>query len=202
MPLGAPGDPNGNTQANAINNRGEIVGNVKTSVRGPPHGWLDENGTISDHDVPGSGQTSLNGVNDYGDIVGWYYGDIIVNNSAFSGVGSPGQYRFIEQNGQFYTFDVPNSGSTVLLGINDRDQLVGSYDEGTHSFFYAHGTLTPVAVPDAVKTTIGGLNDFGEIVGTYTNQAGNTHEFIDYNGRYATFDVPNAGKSSQRIGRK
>jgi hypothetical protein len=90
---------------------------------------------------------------------------------------------------------VPNSFSTLLQGINDRNQLVGSYVDsgGTHSFFYAHGTLTQVAVPDAVKTTIGGLNDFGEIVGTYTDQAGNTHGFIDYNGRYATFDVPNIG---------
>jgi hypothetical protein len=197
VPLGAPGDPNAYTQANAINNRGEIVGNVQISVRAPPHGWLNENGTISNYDVPGSGQTSLNGVNDYGDIVGWYYGDIIVNNSALSGVGSPGQYGFIEQNGQFYTFDVPNSSSTSLQGINDRDQLVGSYVDtaGTHSFFYAQGTLTQVAVPDAVKTSIGGLNDFGEIVGTYTDQAGNTHGFIDYNGRYARFDVPNAGSS-------
>jgi hypothetical protein len=74
VPLGAPGDPNGYTQANAINNRGEIVGNVQISVRAPPHGWLDENGTVSDHDVPGSGQTSLNGVNDYGDIVGCWGG--------------------------------------------------------------------------------------------------------------------------------
>ena len=147
VPLGAPGDPNAYTQANAINNRGEIVGNVQISVRAPPHGWLNENGTISNYDVPGSGQTSLNGVNDYGDIVGWYYGDIIVNNSALSGVGSPGQYGFIEQNGQFYTFDVPNSSSTSLQGINDRDQLVGSYVDtaGTHSFFYAQGTLTQVA---------------------------------------------------------
>jgi hypothetical protein len=195
VPLGAPGDPNGYTQANAINNRGEIVGNVQISVSAPPHGWLDKDGTISDYNVPGSGQTSLNGINDQGDIVGWYYGDIIVNNSAFSGVGPTAQHGFIEKGGQFYTFDVPNAASTVVQGINDRDQLVGSYDENTHSFFYSHGTLTQVAVPDAVKTTIGGLNDFGEIVGTYTDRADDTHGFIDYHGRYATFDVPNAGNS-------
>jgi hypothetical protein len=197
IPLNAPGDPNGYTQANAINNRGEIIGTVKTSVRAPPHGWIDENGVVSNYDVPGSGQTSPNGINDHGEIVGWYFGNIIAQTSAFPGVGSAGQYGFIDKDGQFYTFNVPNSDRTVLQGINDRNQLVGSYfdSNGTHSFFYSGGTLTQVAVPGAVTTTIGGLNNLDEIVGTYTDQAGNTHGFIDDKGRYATFDVPNAGSS-------
>src|SRR5690242_1870666 len=49
IPLNAPGDPNGYTQANAINNRGEIIGTVKTSAGAPPHGWIDQNGVISDY---------------------------------------------------------------------------------------------------------------------------------------------------------
>jgi probable HAF family extracellular repeat protein len=61
------------------NNEGEIVGSF-TDAAGAVHGFIWSNGRFSQFDAPGSSQTAafgvsgtfINGINDRGDIVGFY----------------------------------------------------------------------------------------------------------------------------------
>ena len=60
------------TQALGVNNHGDIVGSY--TIDGIMHGFLDQGGIFSVLDVPGSSSTVINGINDLGQVVG-YYGD-------------------------------------------------------------------------------------------------------------------------------
>lgn len=82
------------------------------------HGFLrNPEGEFSTIDVPGAIFTVAGGINDSGDIVGWY---------AFP--TSPAQrHGFLLQDGIFTFFDPPGSTFTNLLSINERGDIVGRY---------------------------------------------------------------------------
>lgn len=56
--------------AYGVNNRGQVVGNFANIVNG---GYIDTNGNFTEFFFPGSTTTTLTGINDFGDLVG--YGD-------------------------------------------------------------------------------------------------------------------------------
>ncbi len=70
----------------------------------------------------------------------------------------------------------------MALGVNDHDEVVGTFTDGSGSNAQTHGfTWTPgggfttVDDPHGMGTsTINGVNDAGELVGFYTDAAGNT----------------------------
>ncbi len=88
----------------------------------------------------------------------------------------------LRRSGQVTTLSVPGSSMTQALGVNDGDEVVGTYQVGTGSNAAAHGfTWTPsrgletVDDPNGVGgTTINGVNDRGQLVGFYTDSGGNT----------------------------
>ncbi|HLJ98001.1 MAG TPA: hypothetical protein VKU02_32875, partial [Gemmataceae bacterium] len=59
------------TEANAINNAGQIVG-FYYDAAGRLHGFLLSDGTYTTVDVPGAGTTLALGLNDAGLVVGYY----------------------------------------------------------------------------------------------------------------------------------
>jgi uncharacterized membrane protein len=68
-------DPFGSTFTQALgidNNGNEIVGFEVDPVTGFQHGYVDINGMPSIFDPPGSVSTTINGVNDLGQIVGFF----------------------------------------------------------------------------------------------------------------------------------
>ena len=84
--------------------------------------------------------------------------------------------------GRFLTLAVRGASMTQAFGVNDRDEVVGSYTVGTgnnavmHGFTWrpGHG-FTTVDDPHGIGTTIiNGINDRGDLVGFYTDSAGNT----------------------------
>jgi len=84
--------------------------------------------------------------------------------------------------GRFLTLAVPGASMTQAFGVNDRDEVVGTYTVGTgnnavmHGFTWrpGHG-FTTVDDPHGIGTTIiNGINDRGDLVGFYTDSAGNT----------------------------
>jgi hypothetical protein len=84
--------------------------------------------------------------------------------------------------GQFLTLAVHGAAMTQAFGINESDEVVGTYTVGsgnnakTHGFVWtpAHG-FTTVDDPHGIgATTINGVNDHGDLVGFYTDSAGNT----------------------------
>src|ERR1700756_234005 len=81
-------------------------------------------------------------------------------------------------------------GSTILSGINDVGQIVGSY--GQHGFLYSGGTFTPIDDPAGVVTGPSKLNDSGQIVGTYYDAGNVAHGFLYSGGIWTTLDDPAA----------
>ena len=92
--------------------------------------------------------------------------------------------------GRFLTLAVRGASMTQAFGVNDRDEVVGSYTVGTgnnavmHGFTWrpGHG-FTTVDDPHGIGTTIiNGVNDRGDLVGFYTDSAGNTDGMVGFPG--------------------
>jgi probable HAF family extracellular repeat protein len=85
------------------------------------HGFLydSRSGSFTTIYVPGSTFTIAYGINNLGQIVGYF------------GVPSPGNniaHGFIYEGGNFTTIDDPDAKYfTVVSGINDQGQIVGSF---------------------------------------------------------------------------
>ena len=81
------------------------------------------------------------------------------------------------------TFQFPGGSGTQAFGINNSDQIVGSYTDGggvAHGFVLSKPT-GPKSVwqsiddPNGVgSTVVNGINNAGDLVGFYTDAAGNT----------------------------
>jgi len=81
-------------------------------------GFVDEGGVIHTIDPFGSTFTQALGVNNEGEIVGFYVD------------GNGVQHGYIDNGGVFTSFDPPNSASTTINGVNNKGQIVGFYTIG------------------------------------------------------------------------
>ena len=114
-------------------------------------------------------------INNHGDVAG-FYTDKNGTTDAFL------DYK----HGPFRTLDYPGASATQAFGVNDDDEVVGAYTDGTGSSATMHGfTWTPgrgfasVDDPHGIgATTINGVNDAGDLVGFYVDAAGNTDGFL------------------------
>jgi len=107
----------------AINNSGEIAGPFfdPNTFRS----YLLKNNSVTTIDVPGQGDTTIEGINNRGDAVG-VFNDINL-----------AQHGFLLSQGTFRTVDFPGGNSSAATGMNDSGKIVGSYfgpDGSTHSF--------------------------------------------------------------------
>jgi hypothetical protein len=132
--------------------------------------------------LPGATQQAAAGINDGGDIVGYY--------SESSGLPQ----GYLESGGTFTTIDVPFSGATwtVPFGINNAGAIVGYWlDSSTsHGFLLSGGTYTSFDYPGATFTVANGINNHGEIVGFYGDASGVYHGFSLLGGTYTSIDAP------------
>ncbi len=99
----------------------------------------------------------------------------------------------------FITIDVPGA---IPRGINNRGQIVGSYNG--HGFLLDNGTFSTIDVPgenlgtsERVSSTVAvGINDAGQIVGEYSvvfvvpGGFPQAHGFLLEKGKFTTIDVP------------
>jgi probable HAF family extracellular repeat protein len=127
-------DPHGlgveGTVATGINDYGKIVGyyednktlDVTNGPRGNYHGFLYSNGhytTLNDPLSPGG--TFATGINDHGQIVGYYF------DSHWH------EHGFLYSNGTYTTINDPlGVNGTEVLGINDYGKIVGVYYDANH----------------------------------------------------------------------
>jgi probable HAF family extracellular repeat protein len=103
------------------------------------HGFLDTDGHLTPIDVPGSHDTRAYGINDSGQIVGDFEGQV------------PPYHGFVDTGGIFTTIDVPGAIQTFAFGINNSGQIVGLSPTvtGNPSFLYTDGNFTTINVPGA-----------------------------------------------------
>ena len=122
---------------------------------------------------PGAAGLSLTAaaINNHGDVAGFYTTSGGVTDAFLKYPG-----------GRFITLAVPGASMTQAFGVNDSDEVVGTYTVGTgnnaatHGFTWrpGHGFST-VDDPHGIgTTTINGVNDRGDLVGFYTDGKGNT----------------------------
>jgi hypothetical protein len=115
--------------------------------------------------------TRPNGIDNSGDIVGYYWDAHAV------------AHGFLYQKGHYTTIDDPlGTNGTWLTGINNKGAIVGYYRDSLnngHGFEYSHGAFTAIdPVAGVADTTLTGINDLGQVVGTYGVPGGGYHSFI------------------------
>jgi len=172
FPTGTPASPPVD-QLLGVNDSGTAVG-FYTDASGNNHGYKVniDTGKFSSVTDPGSPSASLTAaaINNGGDIAGFY------TNAAGNTDG------FLKAGGKFTDLAVPGAAATMALGVNDHDEVVGTYTVGTGSSAAMHGfTWTPGGGfhtfddPQGMgTTTINGVNDAGDLVGFYVDSTGNT----------------------------
>jgi probable HAF family extracellular repeat protein len=143
------------TEAQGINNLGQIVGFFRTSASRANHGFLLSRGTFTTIDVPGATDTIANGINDRGQIVGEFDANGKIHGFLLSGE-------------DFTIIDAPGAASTIANGINDGGQIVGHFlpanSFNAHGFLLSRGTFTTIDAPGAASTAATGINDRGRVL--------------------------------------
>ncbi|HEY6946349.1 MAG TPA: glycoside hydrolase domain-containing protein [Candidatus Acidoferrum sp.] len=137
--------------------------------------------TYTTIDYPGANGTSLNGINNLGQIVGSY------------GDPATGLYHgFLYTVGSFTNIDFPNASQTEAWGINNAGSIVGFYinQTGTHGFLYQGGNYTGLDYPGAIYTEGFGINDDNQISGYYADSLSVQHGFLYQGGTFTPLDYP------------
>ena len=130
--------------------------------------------------------TFAQGINDKGQIVGYYFDN------------SGGAHGFRYSGGSYTPIDFqPGTNQTFPEGINDKGQIVGWYNDRSsdHGFLYSGGTYTTLDDPSATVSTVArDINDKGQVVGYYQNGLPGgglaNHGFFYDGGTYTTLDDP------------
>src|SRR5262249_5645778 len=133
---------------------------------------------------PGAHATGARGVNSHGEIVGWFQlrTDCVPEESGIpfcvGGANRSQQlasHGFIFLNGKFTRFDFPKASATAILGVNDLEDVVGTYFRANqiHGFLRLHtGVLRTLDIaPPGMKTQKTAtapmdINKFGTVVGS------------------------------------
>jgi len=173
------------TQALGINDRGDIVGTY-TSSDTLRHGFLlSHTGDFSSFDPLNSGDTVARGIDDSGEITGFF-------NFFLHGY-------LLSRDGTATELDVPFAGvtDTQAYSVNNRGDVAGSFDDavGGHGFVLSkdgdYGS--PIDFPGTQGSTqLFGNNSRGDLVGCYGNATG-VHAWLrSGNDDFASFDNPDA----------
>jgi Cu/Zn superoxide dismutase len=173
FPTGAPASPPVD-QLLGVSDSGVAVG-FWTDANGKNHGYTVNVNTgkfsaVTDPNAPGASLTAA-AINSGGGIAGFYTNPA---NASTDG--------FLASGGEFIDLSVPGASSTMALGVNDDDEVAGTYTVGSGSGAAVHGfTWTlgggfqSIDDPHGIgTTTINGVNDAGDLVGFYVDGAGNT----------------------------
>ncbi len=154
-----------------INNAGTAVG-FYNDKNGNSHAYKlnQANGQFTAIHVPGV-STVAAGINKAGDVVG-FATDAAGNTTSWLKIGT-----------STTAFGFPGGSDTQAFGINSKNQIVGSYLDGSgvmHGFVLTN-PMGPVSHwqsiddPNGVGSTlVNGINAAGDLVGFYTDAAGNT----------------------------
>jgi parallel beta-helix repeat protein/probable HAF family extracellular repeat protein len=93
----------------------------------------------------------------------------------------------------FTIIDYPDASGTLLEGINDAGDVVGSYFDSAkvrHAFLLRNGRFTSVEVPGSTSSAATDINAAGDIVGFYSDASNLDHGFLLSGGRLTPIDYP------------
>jgi hypothetical protein len=189
--LDSSGDPTFN-QLLGINDQQVIAGYFGSGT--PPTTHPNKGYTIdppyaqanySSENFPGSQQTQVTAINDFGNTAGFY------NDAA----GHSHPYEYNVNTKKFVALTPPNAASAIATGINDEGDVVGTLTTAKNvmeGFLLKGVTYTDFEINGSTQTMALGVNDLLQIVGSYVDSANTTNGFVENNdGVVTTVDDPN-----------
>jgi probable HAF family extracellular repeat protein len=191
------------SQANSINDAGQVVGYSTTSGTSASHAFLWSNGTL--HDIETSGYTNsyAQGINSSGTVVGyttpgntalmWSNGAeqvltgltqaTSINNSGMV-AGYNASHALLWNSGTVQDLGTLGGATSQAYGINDAGQVVGSARNAksdAHAFLWSNGTMQDLGTLGGVNSTAYSINEAGQVVG-YAQKGTAYHAFLWSNG--------------------
>jgi probable HAF family extracellular repeat protein len=153
-----PGDLYG--EAEAINNRGDVVG-WSCNSNGENHAFLWKDDVMTSLGTLGGNFSQAKDVNDHGEVAGMA--------ATAAGAG----HAFLWKRGTMIDLGTLDGGGSRALGMNDRGQVVGSAttsNRGIHAFLWTDGTMIDLGVPPLPPGTTSrsyafAINRKGQVVG-------------------------------------
>jgi probable HAF family extracellular repeat protein len=144
--------------------------------------------------LPANVNSQATGIDNAGDIVGFYMPTAMTSNGFLLAAGST----------KAVPIQFPGSTFTQALGINNHGEIVGFYNDAagkTHGFTFsqATGTYTEIDAPGATATTVNGVNDNGALVGFDVNAQGNTVGLLAQSTNFTATDLT-TGQTSLSAG--
>jgi hypothetical protein len=115
--------------------------------------------------LPANQNSRATGINNSGDIVGFYMP---------TGTISIG---FVDIGGTITTIDPFSSTFSQALGINSLGEIVGFYTDNSgmeHGYTDVSGIFTSFDPTGSTNTVVNGVNDLGQLVGFYTDSSDDT----------------------------
>jgi len=148
--------------ANAINDKGGIVGNYADSA-GVQHGFLLKGGKYTTLTVSGGLGTVATGINNKGTIVAYYF----VNST-----GTLGSVMTTNNGKTFKKINVPGAGAlgSGPLDINNENDVCYEWFDSSglfHGALFHKGKYYKFDYPKAYESYGGGLNDKSTVAGGY-----------------------------------
>jgi YVTN family beta-propeller protein len=201
------------TDAYQMSDLGQVVGQYATNF--PNHGFILTGAMgltgppspcqFLSFDYPDSQNSGTRGINNFGQVVGFYRMRGNPARHGFLAISVDGgnedqsnqclnTSKFPDKPGDgFAPFDFPGSNDTQGTAITASSEIVGRYFSGDghqHGFILRRGHFTSVDVPSATfSTDVAWVNARGDIVGTFGDSRG-THAYVLSRGVYTTIDFP------------
>ena len=160
------------------NDLGHYAGNTRGSDGEKTIGFMLIDGVYSTYDFPDSNNTYLYGLNNKGQVVGFYEG---VDEVA---------HGLIVQDGAMTQFDFPGASETYIFGISEIGQLAGNIADASGTI---HGFVDDAQLdfPGATATYADHINSAGVSVGSYVDADGIHRGYKrDANGNFTTLGYP------------
>lgn len=154
------------TEVHGINIQGDMVGLYEQG--GVQHAFLLQNSVYSTIDPPNSVAAGATGINDSGQVTGWYQ------------TSDTRLHSFLFDGSNYTKLNVPGATNTVAQGINTIGEIVGYYESGgTKGFKWSNGNFATIDDPKGVFTEARGIDNLHHNVGIYVDTDGKTHNFIE-----------------------
>jgi probable HAF family extracellular repeat protein len=184
------------TEADAINNSGQIVGTSQVVKNGSYayHAYLWSHGSMTDLGIfKGGDQSEAHAIDKMGDVAGT--GTICQVKPRC--VDSVSTFTYTDtavlwQNGTLHNIDTFGDGCSFGYGINDSGQVVGKActpSGNEHAFLYSGGKMTDLgslAGPNGPISGANDINNLGQVVGeseTSFTFSSTNHAFLWSNGK-------------------
>lgn len=136
--------------------------------------------TFTTIDIPGAERTTVSGINNAGDMVGYY---------SAGGPNTRGFYYNAAQ-ARFRKLDFPNSQTNGAYGINDGGEIVGTDVTAIQNGYTFLNNTFRFLNFGAAANYASGVNTQGAVAGLYLDVCCDAHGYFFQDGQLTTLDYP------------